>query len=192
MGATYISIQVQDASPAAIRQALRSFNAENKDGLSAWLGPRIGRWTALYPRFSPEQDRFAKRLSAETAGLVLTLGAFDEDDLLCNICEAGRDHGFFKVSVGRRRAGKQRETVARKLAMLADHADEAARTALLDRLCDLREETFIRGSLIAFCDTFGIANARCSYDYIEAGDFKDDLDHAADLERVEPDRPSPG
>jgi hypothetical protein len=187
VGATYISIQVPETPTDVILHALRSFNAEDKEGLSAWLAPPIGRWTAIYPQFSPEMERFAKRLSATTKGIVLALGAFDEDDLYCNICESGKDHGYFKVSVGRKRSGKQREPVIKKLNMLAAHADEAARTALLEKLCDLREATFIRDSLIAFCDTFKIANARCGYDHIRAGQYKDDLDQAVDLELVTPE-----
>jgi hypothetical protein len=186
VGANYISIQVPDTSTDLVRQALRSFNDEDPEGLRAYLAPTIGRWTAIYPQFSPEMERFAKRLSATTKGVVLALGALDEDDLYCNICNSGRDHGYFKVSIGRRRAGKQREPVVKKLDMLASHADAAARAALVEKLCDLRDATFIRDSLIAFCDTFTIANARCSYDYIRVGQYKDDLDQDVPLELVTP------
>ena len=93
MGATYISMQVPDAGREVIHAALTEFNSKSIR-LSAYLAEPIGRWTAVYPRFSPEFDRFAKLLSGVTGGPVLTLGSFDEDDFYCNLCSAGKDLSY--------------------------------------------------------------------------------------------------
>lgn len=185
MGATYISIQVPDTSRDVIRTALTQFNATSPVRLAAYLGQPIGRWTALYPRFSPETDRFAKILSGAAHGPVLTLGSIDEDDLLCNFCVAGKDLSFFKVNVGAQRKGKQRVSVIKKIDALQAFADEPSRAALVDRLCDTRHVTFGSEILADFCAVFAIKNARTSFDYIERDDYRDDLDVDTSLERID-------
>ncbi len=184
MGATYISIQVPDTPPDVIRAALADFNAKSPERLAAYLARPIGRWTALYPRFSAETDRFAKVLSGVASGPVLTLGSIDEDDFLCNLCVAGKDLSFFKVNVGAQRKGKQRDSVIKKIGALAAFADEPSRAALIERLCDTRQVTFGSEILTAFCTVFAIQNARTSFDYIERDDYRDDLDVATSLERI--------
>ena len=73
----------------------------------------------------------------------------------------------------------------KKLDALAAFADEAARTTLVQRLCDARQTTFSTDLLDAFCATFAIKNARTSFDYIERGDYQDDLDVEMTLDRLD-------
>jgi hypothetical protein len=184
MGATYISVQVPDRPTAEVKAALLAFNAKDPVGLKAYLAETVGRWTALYPMFSAESDKFARHLSGVTGGVVLALASLDEDQFLCNLCDKGKDLGFVTISVGRQRKGKQREPVIKKLDALGAYCDRAAKAALIERLCDTRDVTFSVDILNAFCKIFGISNARCSYDYIERGDYMSDLDQATPMELV--------
>ena len=184
MGATYVSLQVPDTPGGDVNSALETFNSEDERGLAAYVAPAVGRWTAVYPDFSPETDRFAKYLSRATGQIVLTLASMDEDNFLCNVCKDGKDLSFFKVMVGDVRKGKKRDTFTKRLDMLADFADAQRRSELADYLCDLTDVTFSSDALKAFADVFGIANTQCSFTYIEKGDHAGDFDAAVDLERI--------
>jgi len=185
MGATYVSIQVPDTPVDAIRTSMADFNSRAPARLAAYLAPPVGRWTAIYPRLSPETDRFAKVLSGTTGGPVLTLGSIDEDDFFCNLCVAGKDLSFFKASVGTQRSAKQRAPVIKRINALAEFADEPSRAALIERLCDARQTTFSVDLLNAFCAVFAIKNARTSFDYIQRGDYHDDLDEETKFDRID-------
>ena len=166
------------------KPALTAFNMRAAQHLALYLAQPLGRWTALYPKFSLEADQFAKALSGITGGPVVALMSADESEFFCNICIGGRDLSYFKIVAGTQRKGKQRDPVTKKVEALAAYSAAPARAALIETLCDAREVTFSSALLDAFCRTFGIRNARSSYEYIARNDYANDFDELAPLEHL--------
>src|SRR5262245_19796838 len=118
MGATYLSIQANTTDRDGVIAFARSFVDRHPQEFQCYVGEPLERWTAVYPLFSPATDLFAKELSGSLDCLVLSLVSADEDEVLCNFCQNGKDYSFFKISTGVRRSPKQQVPVAKKLAML--------------------------------------------------------------------------
>src|SRR5262245_16036027 len=116
MGATYISFQAGTGDREGVLAFSRAFVAAHPHEFQCYVGAPLGAWTAIYPVMSPAMDLFAKELSRALACVVLSLVSHDEDEVLCNVCEGGQDHSFFKITAGRRRPPKQRGPVAKRLA----------------------------------------------------------------------------
>jgi len=166
------------------KHALKEFNLRAGQPLSLYLAQPVGRWTALYPKFSLEADQFAKTLSSITGGSVVAVVSADESEFLCNLCVNGKDLSFFKIAVGTQRKGKQRDSVIKRVEALAAYASAPARAALIETLCDARDVNFSSTLLDAFCRTFGIRNARSSYEYIARDDYQNDFDELVPLEHL--------
>jgi hypothetical protein len=185
LGAFYTSIQVPKVTHDELGAVLRRVIDEpGIAGIELYFGDAIDRWTAVYPKVCEQMDRLATRVSKELQCLVLTLGSYDEDDFLLNANVAGKDLGFFKITLGKKRTGKQRDPVVKRLDLLAPYCSQAERDALLEVLSDTRKETFGSDLLRRFCRTVGIRNAATSFDYIERGDYAGDLDVACEFERL--------
>ena len=184
MGATYLSFHAGTADREGVLTFSRAFAAAHPHEFRCYVGEPAGAWTAVYPEFSPAMDRFAKELSRALACVVLSLVSHDEDEVLCNVCDRGKDHGFFKISAGRRRPARQREPVAKKLSLLAAHLDPQKQAELLAYLSDTTAVVDSGEILRTFCQAMGIRNAMTSYDYIERADSQADLDTPVDLVKV--------
>ena len=184
MGATYISFQAGTADREGVLTFSRAFLTAHPHEFRCYVGQPLGPWTAVYPSMSPAMDLFAKELSRAIGGVVLSLVSHDEDEVLCNFCEGGKDHSFFKISAGRRRPPKQRVPVAKRLALLGAYLDAQRQAQLLDYLCDATAVLDSGEILKTFCQALGIRNAMTSFDYIEHGDYQADLDVAVELVRV--------
>src|SRR5262245_40645026 len=101
MGATYISFQACTANRDGVLDFCRAFAAARGNEFRCCVGEALGGWTAVYPSMSPAMDVFAKELSGALGCVVLSLVSHDEDEILCNVCQGGKDHGFFKITAGR-------------------------------------------------------------------------------------------
>lgn len=171
MGATYLSLQVRAAEREAVVSALATIAAEQPAaGLRFYVGERAAGWVPVFPNFTPELERTGKALSARLDCLVVLLLSADEDDLYCMFFRAGKQLPWFKIGVGRRRAGKEREKLAAKLEALSDVCDAECRARLLERLADAADVTFSSDLLRALCDAIGARNAYTSFDYLSRGE----------------------
>jgi len=184
MGATYISLQASTADREGVLTFSRAFVAAHPNEFSCYVGEPLGAWTAVYPSLSAVMDLFAKELSRSLGCVVLSLVSHDEDEVLCNFCENGKDLSFFKISAGRRRPPKQQGPVAKRLSLLASHLDAQKQAELLAYLSDTTATLDSGEILKTFCHAVGIRNAMTSYDYIEHGDYHADLDTAVELVKV--------
>ena len=72
----------------------------------------IDKWLAVFPNFTPELERISKTLSAQLDCLILLLLSSDEDDLYLMFFRNGKQLPWFKVGVGRKRTGKERDKLA--------------------------------------------------------------------------------
>lgn len=184
MGATYISFQAGTADREGVLAFSRAFAAAHPREFQCYVGEPLGAWTAIYPTMSPAMDLFAKELSRALACVVLSLVSHDEDEVLCNVCEGGQDHSFFKITAGQRRPPKQRGPVAKRLALLGAYLDAREQAELLAYLSDTTGIADSGEILKTFCQAVGIRNAMTSYDYIEHGDYEAELDTAVELVKV--------
>jgi hypothetical protein len=176
MGATYLSIQANTTDRDGVIVFARSFVDKHPQEFQCYLGETLGRWTAVYPFLSPVMDLFAKELSGALECLVLSLVSADEDEVLCNFCQNGKDYSFFKISTGVRRSPKQQAPVAKKLAMLEFVLNAEQQTGLLAYLSDTRGVLWGSDILKTFCNAACIPNAMTSFDYIRRNDYQADLD----------------
>jgi hypothetical protein len=184
MGATYISFQAGTEDREGVLTFSRGFVAAHPHEFRCYVGEPLGAWTAVYPSLSPVMDLLAKELSRALGCVVLSLVSHDEDEVLCNFCEGGKDHSFFKISTGRRRPPKQRGPVAKRLSLLAAYLDDQKQAELLAYLSDTTAILDSGEILKTFCQAVGIRNAMTSYDNIEHGDYQADLDTAVELVKV--------
>ena len=123
MGATYLSLQLRMTDRDTAVGCLESIAAANAAaGLQFYVTEPIEKWLAVFPNFTPELERIAKALSAQLDCLVLLLLSADEDDLYLMFFRSGKQLPWFKVGVGRKRTGKERDKLATKLEALADGA----------------------------------------------------------------------
>ena len=171
MGATYLSIQLRTTDRDAVVAELHSIAAANVSaGLRFYVAePRDG-WLAIFPNFTPELERAAKALSARVNCLIVLLLSADEDDLYCMFFRGGKQLPWFKVGVGRKRSGKERDKLAAKLEALAEVCDAESRARLVTILADATDVTFSSDLLRALCETAGIRNAFTSFDYLQRGE----------------------
>ena len=184
MGATYISFQAGTANREGVLTFSRAFAAAHPHEFRCYVGETLGAWTGVYPSMSPAMDLFAKDLSGVLDCVVLSLVSHDEDEVLCNVCQGGKDHGFFKITAGRRRSPKQREPVAKRLSLLGTYVDAQKQAELLAYLSDTTGILDSGEILKTFCQALGIRNAMTSYDYIDHGNYQADLDTAVELVKV--------
>ena len=184
MGATYLSIQVDATDRESILTFTRVFAGKHPQEFQCYVGEPLGRWTAVYPSFSPAMDVFAKELSKALECLILTLRSFDEDEVFCNLCQAGKDYSFFKISTGSRRSLKQQAPVVKRLSMLEAYLSADQQKELVTYLSDTTRILFSADILKTFCQKVGIRNAMTSYDYIQRNDYRKDLDAPVELVKV--------
>lgn len=184
MGATYVSQQIGATDRDGVLTFSQGFVERHRGEFQCYVAEPLGAWTAVYPSFSAVMDLFAKELSGVLGCVVLTLASLDEDEVLLNVCEAGPDHNFVKISAGRRRPPKQREPVAKKLSLLDAYVDAGQQAELVAYLSDTTGILFSRDILQTFCRRLGIRNAMTSYDYIERSDYQADLDTPVQLVKI--------
>jgi hypothetical protein len=171
MGATYLSLQLRTTDRDATLAALDAIAAAAPAArLRFYVAQPSDGWLAVFPNFTPEIERSAKALSATLGCLVLLLLSADEDELYCMFFRDGKQLPWFKVAIGTRRRGKEREKVAAKLEALADVCDAERRARLVEQLCDTEDVTFSSDLLRGFCEACGIRNAFTSFDYLEHGE----------------------
>jgi hypothetical protein len=82
----------------------------------------------------------------------------------------GKQLPWFKVGVGRKRTGKERDKIAAKLEALAEVCDAESRARLVSILADATNVTFASDLLRSVCETAGIRNAFTSFDYLSRGE----------------------
>ena len=171
MGATYLSLQLRTTNRNAGLECLESIAAANAGaGLQFYVAEPIDGWLAVFPNFTPELERTAKLISAQLDCLVLLLLLADEDDLYFMFFRDGKQLPWFKIGVGRKRTGKEREKLAKKLDVLAEICDTESRAKLVSLLADASDVTFMSDSLRSVCEILGIRNAFTSFDYLRSGD----------------------
>jgi hypothetical protein len=171
MGATYLSLQLRMTDRDAAIACLGSIAAANAGaGLQFYVTESIENWLAVFPNFTPELERTAKTLSARLNCLVLLLLSFDEDDLYLMFFRNGKQLPWFKVGVGRKRTGKERDKMATKLEALAEVCDAESRGRLVSILTDTTNVTFASDLLRSVCEIAGVRNAFTSFDYLSRGE----------------------
>jgi hypothetical protein len=146
---------------------------------SFYVAEPIEQWLAVFPNFTPDLERTAKTLSAKLDCLVLLLLSFDEDDLYLMFFRKGKQLPWFKVGVGRKRTGKERDKIAAKLDALADVCDAESRAKLASILTDATNVTYASDLLRSVCEIAGIRNAFTSFDYLRRGE-RDGLETAGE------------
>jgi hypothetical protein len=124
----------------------------------------------VFPNFTPELERTAKRLSAELECLIVLLLSTDEDELYCMFFRDGRQLPWFKVGAPRIRRGKERDKLATTLEALAEVCDVESRARLVAILADTTGVTFSSELLRALCEIAGIRNAFTSFEYLQRGE----------------------
>ena len=186
MGATYLSMQLRMTDRDAARACLESLAAANPGaGLQFYVTEPIDNWLAIFPNFTPELERTAKTLSSRLDCLVLLLLSADEDDLYLMFFRNGKQLPWFKVAVGRKRTGKERDKLAAKLDALANVCDAVSRAKLVSILADATNVTFASDLRSAVCEIIGIRNALTSFDYLRRGEH-DGLETSGDPTLVPP------
>lgn len=171
MGATYLSLQLQTTNRDAAVGCLESLAAANaRERLQFYVAEPVGQWLAVFPNFTPELERSAKSISKQLDCLVLLFLLADEDDLYVMFFRRGKQLPWFKLAIGRKRTGKEREKLRTKLKTLADICDEEARAKLLSILADTTDVTFMSDVLRSACEIIGVRNAFTSFDYLQRGD----------------------
>lgn len=186
MGATYLSMQLRTPDRDAVVRELERVVRQSPGGsLRCYVGAASDGWVPVFPSFVPELEQTAKHLSARFDCLVLMLLSADEDDLYCMTFRGGKQLPWFKIGIGRRRTGNDREKLASKLDALADVCDAASRERLLALLSDTRDVTFSSDLLRALCDAIGVRNAYTSFEYLQRGE-RDGLDPAGEPTCIQP------
>jgi hypothetical protein len=171
MGATYLSLQLRMTDRDAVLAGLKSIAAANAGaGMQFYVAEPIEKWLAVFSNLTPELERTAKTLSAQLECLVLLLLSFDEDDLYMMFFRDGKQLPWFKVGVGRKRTGKERDKIAAKLEALAEMCDAESRARLISILADATNVTFASDLLHSVCEIVGIHNAFTSFDYLSRGE----------------------
>lgn len=184
MGATYLSLQLRRTDREAAITELKSIALANAGaGLQFYVTEPIDNWLAVFPNFTPELEPTAKTLSARLDCFVLLLLSCDEDDLYLMFFRNGKQLPWFKVGVGRKRTGKERDKIATKLEALAEVCDAESRARLVSILADATEVTFASDLLRDLCPIIGIRNAFTSFDYIKRGE-RDGLETPGELTLV--------
>ena len=153
----------------AVLAELRSIGAAN-EGLRFYVAEPHDGWLAVFPNFTPELERTGKALSARVNCLIVLLLSADEDDLYCMFFRGGKQLPWFKVGVGRKRSGKERDKLAAKLEALAEVCDGESRARLVAILADATDVTYSSELLQALCEIAGIRNAFTSFDYLQRGE----------------------
>jgi hypothetical protein len=83
---------------------------------------------------------------------------------------SGKQLPWFKVGVGRKRTGKERDKLATKLEALADVCDAESRARLVSILADATNVTYASDLLRTVCEIVGVRNAFTSFDYLKRGE----------------------
>lgn len=171
MGATYLSMQLHTADRESAIAALEEIASANVgSSLQFYVAEPVGGWLAVFPNFTPELERTAKRLSAELRCLIVLLLSADEDELYCMFFRDGRQLPWFKVGAPRIRRGKERDKLAAKLEALAEVCDVESRARLVGILANTTGVTFSSELLRAVCESVGIRNAFTSFEYLQRGE----------------------
>lgn len=171
MGATYLSMQLRTADREGAVAALEAIAAATPgSSLQFYVAEPVDGWLAVFPNFTPELERSARRLSAALRCLIVLLLSADEDDLYCMFFRDGRQLPWFKVGAPRVRRGKERDKLAAKLEALAEVCDVEDRALLVAILADTSGVNFSSEVLRAVCEVVGIRNAFSSFDYLQRGE----------------------
>jgi hypothetical protein len=153
MGATYLSLQLRMTDRDAALACLELIAAANPDaGLQFYITEPIENWLAVFPNFTPALEGTAKTLSAQLDCLVLLLLSADEDDLYLMLFRNGKQLPWFKVGVGRKRTGKERDKLITKLEALAEVCDAESRARLVSILADATNVIFASDLLRSACE----------------------------------------
>ena len=181
MGATYLSLQLRTANRDAAIACLESLAAANaRERLQFYVVEPVDHWLTVFPNFTPELERTAKLVSKQLDCLVLLFLLADEDDLYVMFFRHGKQLPWFKLAIGRKRTGKERDKLRTKLESLAEICDEEARAKLLSILADTTDVTFMSDVLRSACEIIGVRNAFSSFDYLQRGD-RDGLEAPGEL-----------